>query len=143
MHDEDEWRGSYERDGREIFFRVVRHFREHAGRDGISNRHRQQRVAVGRRLDCDLGAYHAAGSRTVVDDDLLAEGGRQFLRDCARDHVGRSAGGERHHHRDLLGRKGLGVSGRSEAETDRSDSGQGDPADVAEPVCTVIHSMAF
>ncbi|MCY1250445.1 hypothetical protein D9M72_640900 [compost metagenome] len=54
----------------------------------------QDRVAV--RIGArDIGrAEIAAGAGDVLDDHLLAEVFRHFLRDDAGDHVGRPAGGE-------------------------------------------------
>ena len=49
--------------------------------DRVGHRHRQQRIAVGRRLDGGLGADIAAGARPVVDDELLAEPLRQRVGD--------------------------------------------------------------
>jgi hypothetical protein len=49
----------------------------------------------------------AAGAGNVLGDDLLAEGFRQSLRHHARDHVGRTAGPERHDQADLAARIAL------------------------------------
>ncbi len=48
---------------------------------------RQQRVAVGRGLGRDVGAYHAARASAIVDHDLLAENFRDFLRHHAADEI--------------------------------------------------------
>ena len=53
-----------------------------------------ERVAVGRGLGAFGVGDVAAGAGLVVDVELLAERGRQFLRDDAGDHIGRAAGGE-------------------------------------------------
>src|SRR5215470_13196498 len=54
----------------------------------------EQRIAVRRCAHDRLGAYIAAGSRSVLDDEWLAEALRQPLSHQARDGVGRTASGE-------------------------------------------------
>src|SRR5262249_44920009 len=57
-------------------------------------------VAVGRRLRYAVDAGHAAGAADVFHDDRLTEFAAQSLGKNAGDRIGRSAGGERYHHRD-------------------------------------------
>ncbi len=64
-------------------------------------------VAVGRGPHRPDRAGGAAGPHHVLDDDLLAERARHVLGDDARRDVGRTAGGERHDHRDRSRRKSL------------------------------------
>jgi hypothetical protein len=54
----------------------------------------EQRIAVRRCAHDRLGADIAAGSRSVLDDEWLAEALRQPLSHQARDGVGRTASGE-------------------------------------------------
>ena len=61
-------------------------------------------VAVGRRLDDGIDADRAAGADPVLDHHRLLERIAHRRRDCARQHVGRSASGERHDQPDRLGR---------------------------------------
>jgi hypothetical protein len=74
-------------------------------------RHRQC-IAVGIRLGAHLGAEHGASTGPVVDDDLLAPVLAHFLRDDAREYVGRCAGCELHDDVDRLRRKFAGGGGR-------------------------------
>jgi hypothetical protein len=60
----------------------------------------QDRVAVGRRLGDGRCADISGRAGTVLDHELLAELGAQFLRDGASERVGRAAGREGDHHRD-------------------------------------------
>ena len=48
--------------------------------DGVGHRQRQQRIAVGRRVDDDLGADIAGAAGPIVDDELLTEMLRQRRR---------------------------------------------------------------
>ena len=85
-------------------------------------------VAVGRRARHHGHAGIAAGAGNVLGHDLLAEALRQFLRDDARDHVGRAAGRERHDQADGLCRIALGrrVAGRAEhRQNERGRRGEG------------------
>jgi hypothetical protein len=93
VNDEYHRRYRCQRDRRQILDGIVGHALEQALRDrdlgGVSH---EDRVSVGRRLGGDIGAYHAAGARTIVDHDLLAPRLRQLLRDHAREDVGGAAG---------------------------------------------------
>ena len=55
----------------------------------------------------DLGADRAAAAGDVLDHDLLTERLAHVLPENAREHVGRPARGERHHHGDRTGGVGL------------------------------------
>src|SRR5262249_55973015 len=57
-------------------------------------------VAVGRRLCHAVDAGHAASAADVFHNDRLTELAAQSLGKNAGDRIGRSAGRERHHHRD-------------------------------------------
>jgi hypothetical protein len=83
-------------DRSEITFQVVGQFMvdrkvDRAGAD----RALYQRVAVGRGTGRRLGADVAAGTGTILDDNLLAQSAPGALGDHTRDQVGRPAGGER------------------------------------------------
>ena len=84
-----------QRNRREIFYRIVGELFEEAHvyrmRRGIAE---QQRIAVGRRMRCDVGADDAGRSGAVVDDDLLPPFLGQFLRKGARNDVDAAARGE-------------------------------------------------
>ena len=67
------------------------------------------RVAVRCRAHDTSDAQRTGGSRGVFDDHRLAERPAHPLRQDTRQRVGRTAGGERHHQCDRLGRKGLGA----------------------------------
>ena len=62
--------------------------------DSVAERHVEQRIAVGRRVDDGIGGDIAAGARAVVDDDILPEPLRQRLLQDARDDIGRQTGCE-------------------------------------------------
>ena len=70
-------------------------------------------VAVGRRAHRAADADGAARAGDVLDDDGLAERDPHPLGEDAADHVGRSAGRERHDHGDGLGRIGLRKRGHA------------------------------
>ena len=59
-----------------------------------------QRVAVGCRFRDAADADAAGGAGDVFDDDILPERAAHMLGHQAPHHVGRAAGGERHHHGD-------------------------------------------
>jgi hypothetical protein len=67
----------------------------------------QEHISVGWRAHDRLGGDIAAGSRTVFDDEGLAEVLRQLLTDQARKDVKRAAGGEGDDHAHRLRRIGL------------------------------------
>src|SRR5262245_53719147 len=56
-------------------------------------------VAVRRRLRQTVDAGHAAGAANVFHDDRLTKLAAQSLGKNASNRIGRSAGGERYHHR--------------------------------------------
>ena len=97
----------------------------------------QQRVAV-RRGGRDLaGAERAAGARTVLDHEGLAELGGQVLRAEPRHHVGVAAGAERHDHGHRPGRpiRGAERAGeRGEDGDDESDERQTDGRCMSVPI---------
>src|SRR5205814_8366389 len=59
---------------------------------GVRRGNQQQRIAVGRRRDDRLRRDIAAGTRSVLYDDLLADALRQRLRHDAGNDIGRPAG---------------------------------------------------
>jgi hypothetical protein len=87
----------------------------------------QEGVTVGVRLGDDIRTDRAAGAAHVLDDDRLAEGFRQALREEARQHVGRAAGREGDDHPDRArGEGGLSGARRSSEpyEGQRGAAGQ-------------------
>jgi hypothetical protein len=56
-------------------------------------------VAVGQRLRHTVDAGHAAGAANVFHDDRLTKFAAQSFGKNASNRIGRSAGGERYHHR--------------------------------------------
>jgi hypothetical protein len=96
IHDEHEIRIVDRRDRREIAHQRERLVRHQRLVDRVRVRHQQQRVAVGGALRNDLGADDRAAAGTVFDDERLAHGLLQALREEARVDVGRAAGRERH-----------------------------------------------
>src|SRR5262245_48499178 len=96
----DVGRGGDQRDRRKVFDRVMRDFRIDARIDHEARAHHEDRVAVGRRA-CHCGhAGVTAGAWNVFGVNLLPPDLRQFLRDDARDHVGRTAGPKGHDQSD-------------------------------------------
>ena len=75
--------------------------------DRVRGHDLQQRVAIGRRLGDRVGRDVAAGTRLVLDDELLAQPLRQPLAHQARHDVGRPAGGKADDDARRLGRVGL------------------------------------
>jgi len=63
----------------------------------------EKRVAVGGRSRCGTGADVPATPASVIDDDLLAEGGRQFFAHDTRHRVDAAAGRVRHDQRYRVG----------------------------------------
>ena len=91
-------RGADHRDRLEVVDRVVGQLGAERRRHAMRARGDQaDRVAVRRGLGDDIDAEIAAGAGAVLDDELLAELGREFLRHQAADDVGGGAGRERHH----------------------------------------------
>src|SRR5262249_18218175 len=84
-----------------LFRSVIADFAVHAGIYDEPRRHDDDRVAVRRRAPPDLDAEIAAGAGHILDIELLTPGLGQSLRHHACDHVGRTAGGERHDHADF------------------------------------------
>src|SRR6266436_312661 len=64
--------------------------------DRVRRACQEQRVAVRRRLHDRLGTDIAGGTRSVLDDEWLAEALRQPLTHQARDGVSWAAGGKAH-----------------------------------------------
>ena len=69
---------------------------KHVG-DPVSGNHHKQRMAVGGRTDDCLGGDLPLGTRSVLDDEWLAETLRQPLTNQAREDVGRTAGRKADH----------------------------------------------
>ena len=102
-----------QRHRREVAAGVVRRVAEDVRVGDETVEHRQQRVAVGRRLGHGVGADDAAGAGAIVDDYRLAEHFRELRRDRARDDVGDAARRRRHDHADRFGRVILRHCGRA------------------------------
>jgi hypothetical protein len=67
-------------------------------------RRAQQRIAVSRRSQHELGPHAPAGAaRPIVDHHLLPERGPGLLGGEAAQQIGGAAGGQRHHHGDGTG----------------------------------------
>ena len=96
MHNEHAGCRCQQCDRREVAHDVEIEFRIKRRADRVRNRAEEQRVTVGRRLGDDLGADGAAGTRTVIDDQLLAESLAEFLAENARQRLGAAAGREGH-----------------------------------------------
>ena len=72
---------------RKVFLQIrIDRMRRHA--------RQKQRVAIRRGFGGEFGAERSARAGPVVDDKLLAQCKRQFLRDHAREHVVAAAGSE-------------------------------------------------
>jgi len=69
----DKGRASHESDRRDVADEVKIEIRVKRRIDCIRCRGRQQRVTVGGRIHDSLGGYRAAGPRTILNDELLAE----------------------------------------------------------------------
>ncbi len=68
------------------------------GIDRVRRHGQQQRVAIRRRLDDQLGADVGAGARPIFNDERLTELFRQPLADQPPDDVGRTSGRHGHDH---------------------------------------------
>jgi hypothetical protein len=62
------------------------------GAEGIHRGDHEQRVAVRGSADHRFGREIAAGAGTIVDDERMAQPGRQPIGDDAREQIGRAAG---------------------------------------------------
>ncbi len=94
----------------EVLDVVVRHLRIQARIDRVrADRAHFERVAVGRRLGDEFRADVAARARPIVDDDALAPGFGEVLRDLAGENVGGAARRKRHDEADRLRRIGGGL----------------------------------
>src|SRR3990172_320647 len=79
-------------DGREILDRVVRYLSVEALGDAVrAVQSDQHGIAIGWRLRREMGTYGAAGSRPVVDDDLLSRALRELRRNRPRTHFAAAA----------------------------------------------------
>ena len=108
MHRQHQRRGCHQTHRVEVAHRIVRQIALQVGVDGVrGDGGEKQRVAVGGRARRELGADGAAGAGAVVDDDLLAVGGAELLRDEARQHVVAAAGGKGDDEAHRLRRVGL------------------------------------
>jgi len=103
-HDEHERPAHEERYGGEIGERVVGEIPEQVRIGGVAVEHREQRVAVGRRLDRGRRAQGSACPWAVLDEKLLAERLAELRRDQARADVREAARRVRHDDPDGLAR---------------------------------------
>src|SRR5262249_41261867 len=91
---------------------------------------KQERVAVGRRLDDFARADDAGAAGLVVDHDRLAELPSQSLGDDARDEIGRAARGEWRDDGDLARRIAVlrgGRRGQRRSGQDSEKQSHGEP----------------
>src|SRR6516164_3971546 len=96
-------RGRDQPNGRKILIHVI------AGMNGqaYAGEHHHQRVAVGRGLGGGARTDNGARARAVLDDDLLAKGRREFLRNHSAHRVRTAAGRVWHDQRNRTRRIGL------------------------------------
>src|SRR5262245_45217343 len=96
-------RGRDQPNGRKILIHVI------AGMSGqaYAREHHNQRVAVGRGLGGGARTDNGACARAVLDDDLLAKGRREFLRNHSAHRVRTTAGRVWHDQRNRTRRIGL------------------------------------
>src|SRR3954454_21247962 len=85
LRDLDDWRHVLDR---------IEFERVEAWIDRVAVGDQGERVAVGRRLETDLDADRAAGTRPVLDDELLPHRSADARRDEARNEVVAAAGRE-------------------------------------------------
>jgi len=122
----DRGRLDRERHRHEVLERIVRQLRVQGGGDHVRAVGEHERVPVRRRLGDLRGADRAAGAAAILDHELVGELLRQLLRDGPRGDVGQSAGRERHHDADRLGRPGALRERRGRGEQ-ASDGGEQQP----------------
>src|SRR5215470_6291428 len=98
-------RGRDRPNGRKILIHVI------AGMNGqaYAGEHHNQRVAVGRGLGGGARTDNGARARAVLDDDLLAKGSREFLRNHSAHRVRTAPGRVWYDQRDRTRRIGLGA----------------------------------
>ena len=108
MHDHHLRRGGCDGHRREALDRVVGHFAGDGRSDGEIVGNEQERVAVAGRIGGGDGTDHAARAGEIFDEEVLPEALGELLRDEARHHVGRSAGGVGHDDADLARRIAAG-----------------------------------
>ena len=93
--DQDEGQVAAARDGREVLHGVVGHVLHQPGRGrvrGVGGD--EDRVAVGAGARHQIGGDGGVGAGLVLDDDLLAQDGREFVAENAPDRVGAGTGGK-------------------------------------------------
>ena len=95
--------GNRERDRIEVLFEFIRDSVVERGIDHVAGIDHQQGVAVGYRFGRAAHTVIAAAAAHVLNEKLLSQMLCQFLRQQARDHVGRTAGrvGNDHAHRAI------------------------------------------
>jgi hypothetical protein len=113
-HQDDIRRIRYRRDRGDVAHEIETEMLIERGVEYVGQHVADDRVAVGLRLDHDLGADIAAGARPVLDDEILAELFRKPLRGEPRDDVRRAAGREGDDHLDWAGRVGVRVGDAGE-----------------------------
>ncbi len=121
---DDQDRGArHQPDRLEIGFRIIGEVRIERGRGGMrAHMPHDDRVAIGRGALGARGARRPAGAHHVFNDERLAERLGHVIADDARDHVGGSAGGERHDQRDRAVRVVLGGGRqRTPSQTERCE----------------------
>ena len=93
----------------------------------------EQRVAVGRRARDALAGDVGAAAADVLDDEVLAELGRELRRDLARHLVGRPAGRVGHDDGDGPRRIGLRLRGRNAGESRDNATARHEPCPCLPP----------
>ena len=91
-------------DGGKVARRIIGHIRIGGGRGRVGGGVDQDRVAVGVRLGDHGGADRAAGAAAVLHHDRLTQLARERIEHDASDDVEGTAGRERNHRPDGLGR---------------------------------------
>jgi hypothetical protein len=137
----------------EVAHRVVGQARQQRRVHHVRDGGEQQGVAVGRGAGDVFGADRGGGAGAILDDDGLAPGLEQLLRQAARDEVHRPAGGDRDDDAyGALGPAGLGLGdaaagpgeegageGRSSPGAPTAEQGSGRPADAVIRLATIRH----
>src|SRR5687768_16037826 len=108
MDREDGGRSADQRDVREVADWIERNLRERGGDCMRCDAGHDERIAIGRAFRRRIRADHAAGARTILDDERLTEAIGELRADEASQRVRAAAGGEGGDYADGFGGPGLG-----------------------------------